>query len=103
MTTDDARAIELSLLRTCPVGCIYCPQDVLRRASRERGMTTALLDEKDLSIILGHAAAGSANGVAVSFAGFTEPFKHPRAIDLIELCEHSSSVTDIGIYTTGEE
>lgn len=98
---DEDRVIEVSLLKSCPVGCEYCPQDVLRHASRAAGVTQGQMTPETLSDIVRNAASG-VPGVTVAFSGFSEPFKHPRAADMMELCERSPYVRRIAVYTTGE-
>lgn len=101
-TSEERRTIELSLLKACPVRCHYCPQDVLTKASQVRRMTTGRLAPETLSAVLRNAADGLRAGITVAFSGFTEPLRHPRALDLIEMCERSEFVSQIAIYSTGE-
>jgi len=99
--TDQQRTIELSVLATCPVRCAYCPQDVLRAATRARHLTASMTVDT-LSAVLRNAADGDARGLRVSFAGFTEPFKHPHATELVAVCDAFPGVQRIVIFTTGE-
>ena len=93
------RDIELSLLRTCPVRCIYCPQDLLKRATPSD--TATRMTAADVQAIIDNTANRTAS-VIVHFAGFTEPMLHPQWKTLVEVARDHADVRGIVFFSTGE-
>ena len=98
------RELELSLLRACPVRCVYCPQTLLSDKTRELKLKTpGVMSLDTLRKVLSNMSSGGLySACVVHFAGFTEPLLHPNFLDLFWECEMNSCVKEIVLYTTGE-
>lgn len=94
------REFELSLIRQCPVKCVYCPQELLKQASQKMDIAGAMTTEVMDACI--ENTYEDQYPVKVHFAGFTEPLKHKSFCDLIERADCDPRVQAVQLYSTGE-
>lgn len=97
------RSLELSLLKTCPVNCDYCPQETLKNAVRRTNSVEGCLDPLDARSCVRNASIdpGGIVPVDVYFAGFTEPLLSPHFVSIFRSCEVEAEVRSIVVYSTG--
>jgi len=94
------REVELSILRSCPVRCSYCPQALLREASAD--IKDKVMDLGTLETVVSNIVEGGLSDVSVWFAGFSEPLRHPDFLSMVQRCDDLPGVAAIWLYTTGE-
>lgn len=93
------RSLELSLLKTCPVKCIYCPQPLLQWASKN--VKESMMPLGKFDALLSNVSEGW-HDIELHFAGFTEPLKHRDWKQFVLAAHLNDYVKKIVIYSTGE-
>jgi radical SAM protein with 4Fe4S-binding SPASM domain len=85
------KTLEITTRIGCPVWCLYCPQDAIRRAYKS--------DKQELSLKdFATALKGVPKDVRIDFSGFCEPFLNPDAVKMVGLAAVGHKVT---VFTTG--
>jgi len=92
------RRLELTVKLGCPVGCSYCPQQLLAQATVSHSIR--LLTAGNLDRIIDNCTDDQHN-LEVHFSGFCEPFAHPDILGLMGACEARANVERIVMYSTG--
>jgi radical SAM protein with 4Fe4S-binding SPASM domain len=93
------RVIEFNLMKGCPINCYpFCPQKRYLDSYKGKEMTT--LDDFKLMI------KTIPSTVTIDFAGFSEPFLNPEAIDMMEYAHErghpvSAATTLVGLTPEG--
>jgi len=82
--------LEITTKVPCPINCRYCPQDALKKAYK--GVDTLSLDDFKLAV------DKTPYYVVINFAGFSEPFLNPQAIEMMEYAVQTKH--HIHLYTT---
>lgn len=92
--------LEITTQIGCPVACVYCPQDKLRKNyhGADRTMTVETL-KKCLEKIPIAINKDKLRYPRIEFSGFCEPFTNPNCSDLINLA-FDKGFHDITLYTT---
>ena len=86
--------MEISLKAGCKVNCKYCPQDLFLKKYFEIPDRMQFLSFDNFKICLKKLPENT----IISFCGFTEPFLHPQAIDMIEYTWQQGY--EMKLYTT---
>ena len=87
--------IDITTKVGCSINCKYCPQDIfLEQYYQKNANRESLLSLNVLEKCINHMPTNT----SYIFAGFAEPFLHPKCIDLVKLiCNYKK---EIDVYTT---
>jgi len=91
------RAIELSLLPSCPVRCPYCPTDVLKWASDASGQSRRQMTPRTAELCVSNASEAPEGHVLIDvhLAGFTESLLASSFNDIFAMLESHEAVRRI--------
>jgi len=79
----------------CPAKCVYCAQDTFCKSYEARPDPKKMLDYDDYVRWLEDVPKDA----FITFAGFSEPFINPRAVDMV-CYAHERGYKQIQVYTT---